>query len=59
MTTSHYRPISLLFVLSKIIKKLLYKRLLSFLEVHNVLYNLQFCFRASHSVGHALMILTE
>ena len=23
------------------------------------LYNLQFCFRASHSVGHALIILTK
>ena len=59
MTVSNYRPISLLSVFSKITEKLMYKRLYSFLEIHKILYNLQFCFRASHSVNHALISLTK
>ena len=44
LTTSNYRPISLLSVFSKITEKLMYKRLYNFLEVHKILYNLQsFC----------------
>ena len=59
VTVSNYRPISLLSVFSKITEKLMYKRLFSFLEVHRILYNLQFGFRASHSINHALISLTE
>ena len=59
VTSSNYRPISLLSVFSKIIEKLMYKRLYNFLELHEVLYNLQFGFRASHSIDHALISLTE
>ena len=59
MTVSNYRPISLLSVFSKISEKLVYKRLYYFLELHEIMYNLQFGFRASHSVIHALISLTE
>ncbi len=59
LNSSNYRPISLLSVFSKIIEKIMYKRLYDFLELHNVLYNLQFGFRASHSINHALISLTE
>ena len=59
LTTSNDRPISLLSVFSKITEKLMYKRLYNFLEVHKILYNLQFGFRASHSVNHALISLTQ
>ena len=59
LTTSNYRSISLLSVFSKVTEKLMYKRLYNFLEVHKILYNLQFGFRASHSVNHALISLTE
>ena len=59
LTTSNYRPITLLTVFSKITEKLMYKRLYDFLELHKILYNLQFGFRASHSVNHALISLTE
>ena len=59
LTTSNYRPISLLSVFSKITEKLMYKRLYHFLEQHNILYNLQFGFRANHSINHALISLTE
>ena len=37
----------------------MYKRLYHFLNVHEILYNLQFGFRASHSINHALVRLTE
>ena len=59
MTVSNYRPISLLSVSSKISEKLMYKRLYNFLEIHKILYNLQFGFRPSHSVNHALISLRE
>ena len=29
------------------------------MELHNILYNFQFGFRASHSINHALISLTE
>ena len=58
-TVSNYRPISLLSVCSKIIEKLMYKRLYHFLNVHEILYNLRFGFRASHSINHALVSRTE
>ncbi len=59
LTASNYRPISLLSVFSKITEKLMYKRLYNFLEEHKILYDLQFGFRAKHSVNHALISLTE
>ena len=59
LTASNYRPISLLSVFSKIIEQVMYKRLYAFLEKQEVLYTLQFCFRASHSINHALVSLTE
>ena len=51
---SNYRPISLLPVFSKIFEKLIHKRVLSFLDKHDVLYSKQFGFRKQHSTIHAL-----
>ena len=45
----NYRPISILSNLDKIFEKLMYKRLYSFLEANNIIYNLQFGFRKSYS----------
>ena len=56
---SNYRPISLLLVFSKIVEKLMHKRLYSFLENYDSLNSLQFGFRAKHSTLHALISLTE
>ena len=56
---SNYRPISLLPVFSKIFEKLMYRRLYKFLEIHKVLYSLQFGFQENHSIDHAPMSLTE
>ena len=58
MMVSNYRPISLLSVFSKISEKLMYKRLYNFLELNTILYNLQFGFRASHSMNHALISIS-
>ena len=56
---SNYRPISLLSVFSKIVEKLMHKRLYSSLEKYDILHSLQFGFRAKHSTLHALISLTE
>ena len=42
---SHYRPISLLSNINKIIEKLMYKRLYSFLSCHKCIYIHQLGFR--------------
>ena len=39
---SNYRPISLLSNIEKILERLMYKRLYTFLNNNNILYNLQF-----------------
>lgn len=56
---SNYRPISLLSPFSKILEKLMYKRLLSFINKHNILYKYQFGFRKSHSTTLALIEITD
>ena len=55
----NYRPISILSNLDKILEKLMYKRLYSFLEANNIIYNLQFGFRKNYSTTLALLSLTE
>ena len=37
----------------------MYKRLYTFLQLNNILYNYKFGFRYSHSINHALISLTE
>ena len=56
---SNYRPISLLSNIDKILERIMYKRLYSFLEQSELIYNLQFGFRQKHSTSHALINLTE
>ena len=55
----NYRPISLLSNIDKIFEKLVYSRLISFLDTHNILSNRQFGFRKKHSTKLALISLTE
>ena len=59
MLTSNFRPISLLSNLNKILEKLMFKRVYSFLEKENIIYNNQFGFRPKHSTNHALISITE
>ena len=56
---SKYRPISLLSNIEKILEKLMYKRLYTFLNKNNIIYNLQFGFRQQYSTSHALINITE
>ena len=59
MFFSNYRPISLLSTFSKILERLVYNRLLDFLERYKILNKYQFGFRRKHSTYMALIILLE
>jgi len=52
---SNYHPISLLSIFDKLLEKLMFNRLISYLECNNVLYNYQFGFRKNHSTSLALI----
>ncbi|KAL3267675.1 hypothetical protein HHI36_024319 [Cryptolaemus montrouzieri] len=56
---SSYRPISLLSSMSKVIEKLIYKRLRNFAEQKNIIPSHQFGFRSEHATTHQLARLTE
>jgi hypothetical protein len=45
---ANYRPISLSSIFKKIVEKLMYNRLKSFLEKRNILFNSQYGFRENH-----------
>ena len=51
---TNYRPISLLITLSKILEKLMHKRIYDFLEANNLIYNSQYGFRPRHSCENAV-----
>ena len=54
-TFSNYRPISLLPCFSKILERLIYNRLDSFLSYNNILHDNQYGFRKQHSTDLALL----
>ena len=55
----NYRPISILPVFSKILEKIVHKRLYFFYNRMNILTNCQFGFRKSHSTSHECTLLTS
>ena len=59
MLFNNYRPISLLPYFSKLFERLMYNRLINFIEKHKLLYQYQFGFRRNHSTFKALVILLE
>ena len=59
MVFNHYRPVSLLCVLSKVFEKIMYERLLKFLENLKLLYSEQYGFRRKHSTYMALLTLMD
>jgi len=59
LKVANYRPISLLSNINKIIEKLMFQRLYTFLEENKCIYNLQFGFRKNHSTNHALLSMTQ
>ena len=54
---NNYRPIALLSTFNGIFKKILFKRIESFIEQKNLLTPSQYGFRKAHSTQHATQIL--
>ena len=59
LEVNNYRPISLISNISKIIEKLIHRRLNLFLEQNNIFYPSQFDFRDRHCTSHALIEITD
>ena len=59
MFFNNYRPISLLSVFSKIFERLMYNRILNFINRHKLFNKFQFGFRNNHLTFMALIILIE
>ena len=53
----NYRPISLLPAFSKLIEKIMFKKVMSYLDSKNILYKHQYGFRARHSTIHPVILL--
>ena len=53
---NNYRPISVLSILSKVFERIMYSRMLEYLETYKILINNQFGFRKYHSSYMALMV---
>ena len=56
---TYYRPISLLSNIDKIFEKLMFSRIIKFLETSHCIYPLQFGFRKHHSTNDTLVNITE
>ena len=59
MLFNNYRPISLLPLFSKVLERIMYNRILKFINKHKLLYRCQFGFRKDHSTYMALIILID
>ena len=56
---SNYRPISLLSMFHKLLEKLMYKRLIKFLEKNNILNENQFGFRSNRYTTQAILLIAD
>ena len=59
MYFNHYRPVSLLYMLSKVFERVMYSRLLAFLEPFKLLHQHQYGFRRKHSTYMARIVLID
>ena len=59
MVFSNYRPVSVSPLFSKILERLVYTRLLTFINKHKFLYKFQFIFREGHSLNLSLTYLVD
>ena len=57
MVYSNYRPISILPIFSKLLKRLMHKGLSDYLSKHNMFYDHQFGFQKGKSTEHAALDL--
>jgi hypothetical protein len=55
----NYRPISLLSTFSKVLERLIYNKVIKFIEKHKILSLSQYGFRSGHSTSHAIIDLTN
>ena len=55
----NYRPISILPCFSKILERIMYKRLNKYLQENKILYYKQFGFQAGHSTDHTIIQLVD
>ena len=56
---TNYRPVSVLPVFSKLLEKVVYNRILKYLDKHGILFKNQYGFRKGHSTSFALLHLFE
>ena len=56
---NNYRPISLLSSFSKLMEKIVAKKLLRFLHFNDILYKHQYGFRPGHNTSHPVLHLSE
>lgn len=56
---NNYRPVSILSTFSKIFERIMYNRLMSFINKHNLLYKFQFGFRKDYNTNLALITLID
>jgi hypothetical protein len=56
---NNYRPVSVLSIFSKIYERIIYNRVLKFINDNDLLYKYQFGFRANYSTSMALITLTD
>lgn len=56
---TNYRPISLLSIFDKLLEKLMFNRLISFIEDNAILYKYQFGFRKNYSTSLALIDVVD
>ena len=52
LSLTNYRPISLLSIFTQILEKLMYNRLIKYLDKHNIIFSWQFGFCVNHSTEH-------
>ena len=58
-SVNNYRPISVLSPINKIFEKILYARLIKYIDKSKLLYKYQYGFRKNHSTEHALIELCD
>ena len=59
LQVNNYRPISLLSVFNRVLEKLMYNRLIKFIEKRNLIYDKQFEFQSHHSTEHAILSIVD